>query len=200
MVGDTVEKKVKSLFVWGITFGLLSFLMGGYVYDTLWDRGTELKSKAEIEIEMAEKNLVTYNGKSQLALAYYARYEETGDDQFLIRAATLMKSVDATAIPARDYLLGVFHLELKEEEEALKYLENYLHNNPQHQEVQISRGTALIKLKRYEEAIKALTVYAKIKPGIAETYELLGQAYQELGREEQAKEVRLKANQLLGKK
>ncbi|MHB8172468.1 MAG: hypothetical protein ACYDG6_13150, partial [Thermincolia bacterium] len=71
---------------------------------------------------------------------------------------------------------------------------------PQHQEVQISRGTALIKLKRYEEAIKALTAYAKIKPGIAETYELLGQAYQELGQEEQAKEVRLKANQLLGKK
>ncbi|MHB8172190.1 MAG: hypothetical protein ACYDG6_11715, partial [Thermincolia bacterium] len=101
-----MEKKVSSLIIWGITFGLFSFLIGGYVYDTLWGSDVELKSKAEIEIETAEKNPETHNGKSQLALAYYARYEETGDDQFLTRAATLMKSVDATAILARDYFLG----------------------------------------------------------------------------------------------
>ncbi len=191
-------KTVKSLFVWGIAFGLLSFLAGWYL-NFGWVKNKQLKSKAEIAIEAAQQTAESSKGKNDLALANYARFKETGDDQFLRRAATLIKSVDTTVVPARDYLLGVFHLDLNEDEEALKYLENYLHNNPQHQEAQISKGTALIRLKRYQEAIKALSAYAKIKPGVAETYELLGQAYQELGQDEEAKKFRNKANQLLGK-
>lgn len=183
---------------WGITLFLLSLIISWH-FSSERASNPELLSKAEKAIELARQKADSPAGKTELALAYYARYEESEDRRFLERAIRLLESVESVDIPTRDYLLGVMYLDLKQEKLALKKLENFLQNNTGHQQAQLARGIALINLGQYQEAIDALTAFAKVKPGIADTYELLGQAYRKLGREEQARRAWHKAKLLLGK-
>lgn len=183
---------------WGIALFLVSLVISWQLNN---ERASnlELLSKAEKAIELARQKEDSPAGKTELALAYYARYEESENHKFLERAIRLLKSVKSADIPTREYLLGVMYLDLKQEKLALKNLESFLQNNSDNQQAQLARGIALIKLGRYQKSIDALTTFAKVKPGIADTYELLGQAYQMLGREEQARQARHRAKLLLGR-